>query len=163
MSTTPLWKIWRRSLALAAAAVAVSAGISCTPGAGADAGPDHRAPTTATGSAQTSTDSTDSAGTAGCGSGGNGGKGGDSGENGSPGKSGEPGKSGTHDCTRYSDLPDKPKDKLTLADKVRVVLVLLNGGATEAQIAEKYDMPKSEVGSWKKAYLEEDWSVLAGN
>lgn len=159
MSTTPLWKIWRRSLALAAAAVAVSAGISCTPGAGADTGPDHRTPTTSTstGSAQAP------AGTAECGSGGNGGKGGDSGENGSPGKSGEPGKSGTHDCTRYSDLPDKPKGKLTLADKVRVVLVLLNGGATEAQIAEKYDMPKSEVGSWKKAYLEEDWSVLAGN
>ncbi|MFF9621456.1 transposase [Streptomyces griseosporeus] len=159
MSTTPLWKIWRRSLALAAAAVAVSAGVSCTPGAGADAGPDHRAPTTSasTGSAQAP------AGTSECGSGGNGGKGGDSGENGSPGKSGEPGKPGTHDCTRYSDLPDKPKDKLTLADKVRVVLVLLNGGATEAQIAEKYDMPKSEVGSWKKAYLEEDWSVLAGN
>ncbi|GHF62397.1 hypothetical protein [Streptomyces griseosporeus] len=160
MSTTPLWKIWRRSLALAAAAVAVSAGISCTPGAGADAGPDHRTPTTATGSAQPAQGT---AGTSECGTGGAGGKGGDSGENGSPGKPGEPGKSGTHDCTRYSDLPDKPKGELTLADKVRVVLVLLNGGATEAQIAEKYDMPKSEVGSWKKAYLEKDWSVLAGN
>ncbi|GAA3219001.1 hypothetical protein MTQ10_24470 [Streptomyces sp. XM83C] len=154
MPPTPLWKIWRRSLALAAAAVAISAGVSCAPGAGTDNDTKHRTPDSVTSSAQSAPDNAE------CGSGGNGGDGGDSGENGSPGEPGEP---GTHECTRYRDLPDKSREDLTLADKVRVVLVLLNGGATQEQIAEKYDMPKSEVGSWKKAYLEEDWSVLAGN
>ncbi|MFE2202509.1 helix-turn-helix domain-containing protein [Streptomyces amritsarensis] len=95
-----------------------------------------------------------------CGSGGEGGRGGDGGQDGSPGRPGEPGKPGTHECTRYSDLPDKPKAKLTVADKVRVVLVLMNDGATEAQIAEKYKMSPDTVRLWKKAYLKRDWPVL---
>ncbi|AQT70645.1 helix-turn-helix domain-containing protein [Streptomyces sp. fd1-xmd] len=95
-----------------------------------------------------------------CGSGGEGGRGGDGGQDGSPGRPGEPGKPGTHECTRYSDLPDKPKAKLTVADKVRVVLVLMNDGATEAQIAEKYKMSPDTVRLWKEAYLKRDWPVL---
>ncbi|MGW2486872.1 hypothetical protein ACWCV9_06580 [Streptomyces sp. NPDC001606] len=95
-----------------------------------------------------------------CGNGGAGGQGGDSGANGRPGKPGKPGSPGTHACNRYADLPDKPKGDLTLADKVRVVLVLLNGGATEAQIAHKYRMSPHEVETWKRAYLDDDWSVL---
>ncbi|WP_234331146.1 helix-turn-helix domain-containing protein [Streptomyces sp. NRRL F-4474] len=98
-----------------------------------------------------------------CGSGGEGGRGGDGGQDGSPGRPGEPGKPGkpgTHECTRYSDLPDKPRAKLTVADKVRVVLVLMNEGATEAQIAEKYKMSPDTVRLWKEAYLKRDWPVL---
>ncbi|MFF7972168.1 hypothetical protein [Streptomyces sp. NPDC007905] len=139
-----------RAIALAAAAVAVVAGT----GGAARALPGHQP--LVTGTAHTP------AGSAGCGSGGAGGRGGDSGEGGRPGQAGEPGKPGTHECTRSSDLPDKPKEKLTVADKVRVVLVLTNGGATEAQIAKKYMMPKHEVEVWKRAYLKGDWSVLLG-
>ncbi|MFJ6785875.1 hypothetical protein [Streptomyces yangpuensis] len=103
------------------------------------------------------------AGSAECGSGGEGGRGGDSGQDGSPGRPGEPGKSGTHECTRYSDLPDKPKVELTVADKVRVVLVLINGGAAEVQIASKYKIPQDVVRIWKEAYLKNDWPVLLGD
>ena len=143
-------KLWLRAIALAAVAAAAAAGTDGVARALSVHQP-LAAPT-----AQTPADSE-------CGSGGAGGQGGDSGEGGSPGQSGEPGKPGTHECTRYSDLPDKPKDKLTVADKVRVVLVLINGGATEAQIAEKYKMPKHEVEVWKQAYRNGDWSVLMGN
>ncbi|MFG3657610.1 helix-turn-helix domain-containing protein [Streptomyces sp. NPDC047706] len=145
------FQLRRRSIALALAALAFAAGAACAPRAGSDPAPDHRSTTTE--DASVSTDS------AGCGAGGDGGRGGDGGDSGRPGEPGEP---GTDECTEYSDLPDKAKADLSVADKVRVVLVLINDGATEAQIADKYHMPKSEVEAWRKAYLERDWSVLTG-
>ncbi len=47
-----------------------------------------------------------------------------------------------------------------MADKARVVTVLLNRGVTEAQIAGKYKLPKYEIEVWEKAFLKGDWSVL---
>ncbi len=140
-------RLRRRAIALAAAAVA-AAGIAGT----ARALPTH--PFLPASTALTPIGST------GCGSGGEGGRGGDGGQDGRPGRPGEPGKPGTDECARYSDLPDKPKANLTVADKVRVVLVLMNEGATEAQIAKKYKMPRQTVELWKEAYLNRDWSVL---
>ncbi len=142
-------RLRHRAIALAAAALAAAAG---TTGA-ARMLPDHQ-PLPASTTAPSPAGSTE------CGSGGDGGRGGDSGQDGSPGRPGEPGKPGTHECTRYSDLPDKPKAELTVADKVRVVLVLMNGGATEAQIAKKYKMSQPAVEVWKEAYLRGDWPVL---
>ena len=81
----------------------------------------------------------------GCGNGGDGGRGGDSGKGGGPGQQGEPGKPGTHGCTRFEDLPDKPKGKLTLADKVRIVMVVLHGPTTSAEAAKKYKMSAHEI------------------
>ncbi|GAA3296479.1 hypothetical protein [Streptomyces cinereospinus] len=147
-------KLARRPLAWTAAGLAVAAVVMGAPRFLPDAGPDARPAVSGAASVP--------AGSAECGAGGDGGRGGDGGSDGRPGEPGEPGRPGTRACTRFSDLPDRPKAELTVADKVRVVLVLQNGGATEAQVAGKYDMPKSEVASWRKAYLEGDWSVLTG-
>ncbi|MBV7697256.1 hypothetical protein [Streptomyces sp. TRM70350] len=144
-------KLWRRPVALGAATLVAALCTACATTSEPTATDRKVAVTPAE---QVFPDSSE------CGSGGDGGDGGDSGEGGRPGEPGEPGEPGTRECTRYSDLPDKPKEELTLADKVRVVLVLLNGGASEAQIARKYDMPKDEVAAWKEAYIERDWSVL---
>ncbi|MEU9012744.1 DUF1153 domain-containing protein [Streptomyces sp. NPDC048479] len=97
-----------------------------------------------------------------CGNGGDGGKGGDSGKGGGPGQSGEPGKPGAHGCTRFEDLPDKPKEKLTLADKVRIVMVVLHGPTTSAEAAKKYTMSAHEIDTWKRQYLAGDWTALMG-
>ncbi|MCF3136806.1 hypothetical protein [Streptomyces olivochromogenes] len=147
-------KSWRRPIALVATVLATALGAACSAHTQQSPAPEQPA---AAHAADTHSDS------AGCGSGGAGGRGGDSGEGGEPGESGESGKPATHECTRYSDLPDKPKDELDVADKARVVLVLLNGGATKEQIAKKYKMPEHEVEAWKQAYLKGDWAVLMGN
>ncbi|MEU1403480.1 hypothetical protein ABZ471_14145 [Streptomyces sp. NPDC005728] len=140
--------LWRRSIALTAATLAVAATATCTSRALAD----HRPATHHTTQSASADDSSE------CGKGGDGGRGGDSSDG--TGQPGEPGKPATRECDRYSDLPDKPKGKLTVADRVKIVLVLINGGATEEQIAKKYDIPKEKVETWKQAYLKEDWAVL---
>lgn len=94
--------------------------------------------------------------------GGDGGAGGDAGgQGGGPGQPGEPGKPGAHGCSRFEDLPDKPKEKLTPADKVRIVLVVLHGPTTSAQAAEKYKMSVHEIDTWIDQYRAHDWAALA--
>ncbi|MFF0067080.1 DUF1153 domain-containing protein [Streptomyces sp. NPDC005279] len=144
---------WRRRFILAPASLAFAAGVACAAHAphNAATGLGHRVKVAHL------------VGRADCGNGGDGGKGGDSGKGGAPGRPGEPGKPGTHGCTRFEDLPDKPKGKLTLADKVRIVMVVLHGPTTNAEAAKKYKMSAHEIDTWKRQYLAGDWAALMGN
>ncbi|MFF4352599.1 helix-turn-helix domain-containing protein [Streptomyces sp. NPDC001530] len=49
-------------------------------------------------------------------------------------------------------MPDKPKEELTPADKVRIVLVVLHGHTTSARAAGKYKMSADEIDQWIRAY-----------
>ena len=165
---------WQRRFVLAPFSLVFAAGIACAAQAPhtAAAGSGHRAeaPALAGGAGSAGGRGVGGQGGVGgaggtggeCGNGGDGGKGGDSGRGGGPGQSGEPGKPGTHGCTRFEDLPDKPKDKLTLADRVRIVMVVLHGPTTSAEAARKYKMPAPELDAWKRQYLAGGWAALMG-
>ncbi|MGI5404947.1 hypothetical protein ACQEVG_36905 [Streptomyces sp. CA-135486] len=165
---------WQRRFVLAPVSLVFAAGVACAAQAPhtAAAGPGQRAEAAGLAGSAGSAGSAGTGGSGGvggvggtggeCGTGGEGGKGGDSGRGGGPGRSGEPGKPGTQGCTRFEDLPDKPKDKLTLADRVRIVMVVLHGPTTSAEAARKYKMPAHEIDTWKRQYLAGDWAALMG-
>ncbi|MCX4511100.1 hypothetical protein OHA27_12435 [Streptomyces sp. NBC_01619] len=154
---------WQRSLVLAVASVALATGTACaaqTPqgaaaGMSLSAGPDDLLDRLAK-----------------CGSGGEGGRGGEGGEGGrgggpgqpgEPGEPGQPGRTGTSGCFRIDDLPDKPKDALSETDKAWIVLAVLSGETTRAEVAEKYHVPEAEVDTWKRQFLNDDaWSAVFG-
>ncbi|MFK4228069.1 hypothetical protein [Streptomyces sp. NPDC019890] len=157
---------WRRRFVLAPLSLVFAAGVACAAQVPhtAAAGSGHRAGPAGLAGGVGGTGGSGGVGGAGgeCGTGGAGGKGGDSGRGGGPGRSGEPGRPGTQGCTRFEDLPDKPKDKLTLADRVRIVMVVLHGPTTSAEAARKYKMPAQEIDAWKRQYLAGDWTALMG-
>ncbi|MER5727366.1 hypothetical protein ABT084_03225, partial [Streptomyces sp. NPDC002138] len=93
---------------------------------------------------------------------GEGGKGGEGGSGGQPGQPGQPGKPGTADCFTLGDLPDKPKEELTVVDRVRIVITLMadDSDATKDKIAKKYKITTEQIDTWKKNYLQGDWIAL---
>ncbi|WP_431964292.1 DUF1153 domain-containing protein [Actinacidiphila sp. bgisy160] len=102
---------------------------------------------------------------AGCARGGEGGKGGAGGKGGRPGEPGQPGQPGERGgagCLRLADLPDKPAEKLSAVDKVRIVLTVTSGHATRAEVAEKYKVPEKTFDTWKEQVLGGDWLGLFG-
>ncbi|MFD5424365.1 hypothetical protein [Streptomyces sp. NPDC127084] len=98
--------------------------------------------------------------------GGDGGRGGDGFFGGTGGRGGDGGDGArgadSRGCLRLSELPDKPKEKLTVGDKVRIVMVVLYGDATSAEVARKYKLPEKDVGAWKEQFLDGDWFALTG-
>ncbi|UUN28275.1 DUF1153 domain-containing protein [Streptomyces sp. FIT100] len=183
--------LWQRSIILAAAAAAFALGTACTATTSHSAGADHSAGTAGSASPAGPASggcvrgSGGLPGTGGIGGDGGrggdgffGGTGGDGGRGGAPGRPGEPGKPGHGffggtggrggdggvgtGCLRFSDLPDKPKDELTAADKARIVLVVVYGDTTSAEVAKKYKVPEKEVDTWKRQVLDGDWFALAG-
>lgn len=94
------------------------------------------------------------------GDGGDGGKGGEGGRPGAPGEPGEPGKSGLAGCVPLGELPDKPKGALSVVDKVRIVMAVLSGDRTSAEVAEKYEVPEGQIETWKRQFLGGDWPAL---
>ncbi|MFE3326600.1 transposase [Streptomyces sp. NPDC059176] len=89
-----------------------------------------------------------------CGKVGAGGKGGE------PGQAGEPGQPGTLGCFRLGELPDKAKGDLTVVDKVRIVLAVMSGDTTRAEVAKKYRVSEEVIDAWRKQFLEGDWTAL---
>ncbi|MFJ9788780.1 helix-turn-helix domain-containing protein, partial [Streptomyces globosus] len=59
-------------------------------------------------------------------------------------------------------LPDKPADQLNLADKVHIVMALLTDDTDtrKKDIAHQYDIPVQQLDTWKKHYLEGNWTAL---
>ncbi|MFJ9800424.1 hypothetical protein [Streptomyces wuyuanensis] len=175
-------KLWQRSIVLAVASVAVAAGTACAAQA-------PQSPTQGAGlsvdAAALGSRSAD-----GCGKGGEGGKGGKPGQPGEPGEPGRPGCADPEDLKdlkdledlegmedlkelddlkdlkdlkdfeAFGELPDKPKDELSVVDKVRIVVALLTDEATTDEVAEKYDVSKKEVGTWREQVLDGDWAAL---
>ncbi|MFG2294434.1 hypothetical protein [Streptomyces sp. NPDC048603] len=144
---------WQRPLILAAASLALVAGTACA----ANASESH---------APTGTSSSVTAGQSSfCGKGGEGGEGGEGGRGGQPGQPGEPGKPGQLGCFRFDDLPDKPKEKLTVVDKVQMVMILLadDSDAMKERIADKYKISTEQLDTWKQQYLDGNWYALMDN
>ncbi|MFE3492975.1 hypothetical protein ACFXOS_07665 [Streptomyces sp. NPDC059175] len=92
-----------------------------------------------------------------CGGGVDGGVGGAGGAPAEPGASGGPGLAG---CLPLGELPDKAGHDLSVVDKVHVVLIVLSGDTTVADVAEKYRVPESEVETWQRQFLGGDWPAL---
>ncbi|MFE0516148.1 helix-turn-helix domain-containing protein [Streptomyces sp. NPDC058964] len=132
---------WRRPLVLAMASVAIATGTACA----AQASP----------SVTPAVSQVAPAGHAHCGQGGEGGEGG---KGGAPGEPGEPGKPG---CFSFGALPDKPKSKLTIVDKLRIVLTVESGRAKKSDVAKKYKISEKEIDTWDKQFREGDWAALA--
>ncbi len=145
---------WQRPLVLAAASVALFAGTACAAQAS-----EVQAPAGLSASALADQPPFCGMG----GEGGKGGKGGEGGKGGQPGQPGEPGQPGRSGCRlSFGDLPDKPKSDLTVADKVRIVALLMveDSDAMKKKIAEKYDIPADRLDTWKQNYLDGDWFAL---
>ncbi|WP_330301682.1 MULTISPECIES: helix-turn-helix domain-containing protein [unclassified Streptomyces] len=144
-------RLWQRPLILAVASVALATGTACA----AQASPSAAAVTGHVAVADRSSH---------CGrggEGGEGGKGGEGGRGGEPGRPGEPGKPGTS-CLRFGDLPDKPASKLTMIDKIRIVMAVESGQAKKAEVAKKYKVSEKEIGTWVKQFRDGDWAALTG-
>ncbi|MEU2157349.1 hypothetical protein ABZ532_20420 [Streptomyces sp. NPDC019396] len=170
--------LWRRPAILAATAAALALGTACaaTPSQSAHAAPHagrgDRLAQTSDGSRGGLLGQPGEPGKPGLGSrGGDGGRGGDvlggtggrGGDGGDGGWGGDGGRGGDAvGCLRLSDLPDKPKQKLTVADKVRIVMVVLYGDVTSAEVAGKYKIPEKDVDAWKQQALDGDWLSLTG-
>ncbi|MEU2063768.1 hypothetical protein [Streptomyces sp. NPDC013455] len=133
---------WRRPLILLAASVTLVTGAGCAAQA---ATPAASAPSGHTALLQRAEN---------CGEGGEGGKGG------APGQPGEPGKPGKPGCLAFRDLPDKPKSELTRLDRARIVLTVLSGHATKAEVAKKYKVSEKEIDTWERRLLNGDWLSL---
>ncbi|WP_327425926.1 helix-turn-helix domain-containing protein [Streptomyces sp. NBC_01236] len=142
-------RLWQRPLILAVASVALATGTACA----AQASPSA---TAATGRVVLA-DQSSHCGRGG--EGGEGGKGGEGGRGGEPGRPGEPGKPG---CFRFGDLPDKPASKLTVIDKIRIVMAVESGQAKKAEVAKKYKVSEKEIGTWVKQFRDGDWAALMG-
>ncbi|MFC7267260.1 DUF1153 domain-containing protein [Streptomyces lutosisoli] len=145
-------RLWQRPLILAVASVALAAGTACA----AQASPGA----TAAGGRVAVADRSSHCGRGG--EGGEGGKGGEGGRGGEPGRPGEPGKPGTSGCFRFGDLPDKPKSKLTMIDKIRIVMTVESGQAKKADVAKKYKVSEKEIDTWAKQFRDGDWVALMG-
>ncbi|WP_406336049.1 transposase [Streptomyces sp. NBC_00203] len=141
-------RLWQRPLILAVASVALATGTACA----AQASPSATAATTRVVLADQSSH---------CGKGGEGGEGGEGGRGGEPGRPGEPGKPGTS-CLRFGALPDKPASKLTVIDKVRIVMAVESGQAKKAEVAKKYKVSEKEIDTWVKQFRDGDWAALMG-
>lgn len=146
---------WQRPLILAAASLALFTGTACAAQA---SGPHMQASTSSMAVADHPKPC------AAFGKGGEGGEGGAGGKGGQPGQPGQPGQSGRPGCLRFDDLPDKPKSKLTVVDKVYIVMALVadDSDATRDKIAKKYDLSHDQLDTWKHDYLNGDWFALMG-
>lgn len=149
-------RVWKRPFALVVMAAAIAGGGACTSAGASATQPRHDGSRAADGAR--GTDSVPCL-LAGCARGGEGGQGGRPGEPGQPGRPGEPGGAA---CLRLADLPDKPEEKLSAVDKVRIVLTVTSGHATRAEVAEKYKVPEKVFDTWKEQVLDGDWLGLSG-
>ncbi|MGW4568717.1 DUF1153 domain-containing protein [Streptomyces sp. NPDC004561] len=140
---------WRRPVLLATASLTLVSGTACAAQAAS-----HNTPT------NTPSYSSLAHHTADCGGGGQGGRGGAGGKGGAPGQPGEPGKPGHPGCLSAADLPDKPEQHLTALDKVRIVLIVMSGHATKADVAKKYKIPEKQYDSWQREFRNGDWLAL---
>ncbi|GGU80242.1 hypothetical protein GCM10010260_10580 [Streptomyces filipinensis] len=134
---------WRRPFILAAASVALVTTTACAAQAATPIAPapGSHAAAPADRSAH-------------CGEGGEGGKGGAPGQ---PGEPGEPGKPGCAPFHGLSDLPGRPKSKLSRLDKARIALAVLTGRVTEADAAKKYKVREKEISKWEQNLLDGGW------
>ncbi|MET9701372.1 hypothetical protein ABZY31_31315, partial [Streptomyces sp. NPDC006529] len=142
---------WQRPLVLAAASLAFVTGTACA----AQAAQTHTPALTLGAGAHCTPGGVGGAG-------GEGGEGGKGGSGGKPGQPGQPGKPGSVGCLSFKDLPDKPKDELTVVDRVRIVVTLLADDSKDNQekIAKKYKITTEQLDTWKKNYLDGDWLAL---
>ncbi|MGW1895670.1 transposase [Streptomyces sp. NPDC002004] len=137
----------RRPLALAVVSLTLAAGTACAV---------HVSPGSPTGTGHVAAVGHDTH----CGRQGDGGAGGRGGE---PGRPGDPGEPGGPRCPRYGALPDGTKDDLTAKDRVRIVLAVMSGHVTRAEVADRYKIPAAEVDDWRQEFLDGDWYGLMGD
>ncbi|WP_330328705.1 hypothetical protein OHS33_02410 [Streptomyces sp. NBC_00536] len=145
---------WQRPLILAAASLAFVTGTACAAQASQSQAPAGVASSALAGQPTHCV--------ANGGEGGEGGEGGAGGQGGQPGQPGEPGKPGGVGCFTFKDLPDKPKEELTVVDRVRIVMTLLADDSKDnkEKIAKKYKITTEQLDTWKKNYLDGDWFAL---
>lgn len=63
-------------------------------------------------------------------------------------------------CAASGALPDKPEDRLSLADKARIVVLMAGGDARGSEVAAKYQVSEEQVAAWKGQLLLGDWFGL---
>ncbi|SNT58755.1 hypothetical protein [Actinacidiphila glaucinigra] len=63
-------------------------------------------------------------------------------------------------CAASGALPDKPEDRLSVADKARIVVLMAGGDARGSEVAAKYQVSEDQVAAWKGQLLLGDWFGL---
>jgi hypothetical protein len=63
-------------------------------------------------------------------------------------------------CAAPGALPDKPVDRLSVADKARIVVLTATGEARGSEAAAQYRVSEDRVATWKAQLLTGDWPGL---